>query len=110
MSYSQFRFEALRALLRKRADDPLVVNLIGRDHSQITRDAYLGFVELRDVGISVMFAEAAWVVPPTEYDDPATLYLSGYHLHRASHEGYAEYSGELPGLVMFGDDESNIVR
>ena len=103
-------FDHLRSLLRRRADDPHVVELIGGDPSLIERYAYQGFVEFRDRGISLMFKEAPHVSGSIGMTDPATLHVSAIHLHQAEHEGYSEYSGGLPRGVAFGDSEEVVRR
>lgn len=103
-------FERLRPLLRRRADDVEVTDLIGQDTSIIKRDEYYGSVEFRDIGIEFVFKEAPWVVPVTEIFDPKALHVCAFHFHREGHEGHSEYSGHLPGGVAFNDSEVEILR
>jgi len=97
------------SLLRRRADDPAVVELIGRDPALIERSAYQGFVQLKNEGVSVIFKEAPWVILSTEITDPAALHVAAFHLHRDGHEGYAGYSGQLPNDVSLEDSEADLV-
>jgi hypothetical protein len=98
-------FERLGALLSKPVSDADIRELIaGRE---LERSAHQGFVEIVDVGVSLMFKEAPWVVE-SDYVDPSALYLSAIHFHRQGHEGYAQYSGALPGGVRFDDDSSEL--
>jgi hypothetical protein len=105
-----FDFEKLRSLLRKPANDPAVINLIGCEPAQIERSAYLGYVTFKEQGVSVMFVEAQRAIPKSEIiDDPKALYLSAFHLHRRNHEGHAQYSGKLPGGVALGDSAAEVI-
>jgi hypothetical protein len=54
----------------------------------------LGSAELKDRGISISL------------EDPKQL---SCRLHRAGHQGHAQYSGRLPGGLEFGDSEEAVV-
>lgn len=104
----KFEFEKLRSLLRKRADDPAVIELIERQYTQINRSAYQGYVSIPQYGVSVMFKEAPWVVPVSEIQDPKMLHLDAFHFHSEGHEGHSQYSGCFPGGIAFGDSETAV--
>src|SRR5947207_15991385 len=99
MREMRFEFEKMRSLLRKRADDPAIIDLIERAPALIERSAYLGVVEFKGDGVSVVFAEAPWVIAPNEITDPSTLHVSAFHLYRQDQEAFCEYQGKLPGSV-----------
>ena len=99
----------LLPLLRRRADDAAVGALIGRYGGAIERFEYVGFVELVDAGVSVMFAEAPHVLPWADVGDPKALHVSAFHFHGPGHEQHAPYTGELPGGLRFGDGEGDVV-
>jgi hypothetical protein len=105
----KFDFERLPQFLRKQADDPEVVELVGLP-DQIERFEYQGYVVFRNYGISVMFKEAPWVVPPTEIANPRMLHLDAFHFHREGHEGHSQYPGRLPGGVAFGDSAAELIH
>jgi hypothetical protein len=109
MNTDKFAFQRMRSLLRTRADDPAVIDLIDRDPALIERSAYVGWVEFKVEGVSVMFSEAPWVLPSQEITDPAALYLSAFHLHREGHEGYSGYRGQLPNGVALDDSQSEVL-
>jgi hypothetical protein len=100
----------LADLLGRPASDREVVGLIGGDLNRIERVEHLGYVERKDIGISVMFAEAPHVIPSGRISDATALHLSCFHLHRDGHEGHAQYAGDIPGRVHFGDRREEIVR
>jgi hypothetical protein len=106
----KFDFENLPSLLRQRADEPAVVRFVERDPDQIERSAYLGWVSFKEHGMSVMFVEAARLIPAPQTTDPGDLHVSAFHLHRQNHEGFAQYCGKLPGGVVFGDSKEDIIR
>lgn len=110
MSASEIDFAELVALLRRRADNPAVVGFIERDATQIERSDYYGYVGFVDRGISVMFKEAAFLLAPSEIVDPKALYLAAFHLHRAGHEGYRQYTGGLPHDVRLDDSTADVTR
>jgi hypothetical protein len=60
--------------------------------------------------MELVFREAPWVLPVEEISDPKSLYVSGFHFHRAGHEGYNEYLGQFPAEIVFNDMESDIRR
>ena len=103
-------FQTLRSLLRRRADNVRVVELIGTDPSAIERDEFYGSVEFPSDGVECVFKEAPWVLSPSEITDNKALYVSGFHFHRAGHEGYQQYMGQFPGGVAFNDSEKEIRR
>jgi hypothetical protein len=98
-------FAELPPLLRRPADDPVVLRLTEQKPDRIERSAYYASVEMKEHGLSVMLNEAPYVLPAAEIKDPQRLYVSAFHLHRQGHEGYAEYGADLPQGVRFGDDE-----
>jgi hypothetical protein len=98
-------FQHLLQLLRRRADDPSVVGLIGPDPSKINRNEYYGSVEFQDQGVEVVLKEAPWVMPPDDSLNPKDLFVAGFHFHRQGHDGYDEYQGQFPGGVAFSDNE-----
>jgi hypothetical protein len=110
MNIDKFDLQKMQSLLRLRADDPAVIELIGHDLAVIQRDAYLGWVEFKDEGISLMFAEAPWVLPAHEIRDAKALHVSAFHLHRAGHEGYSQYCRQLPNGVALDDSEGELLR
>ena len=57
MSESKFNFQSISVLVGRHAADPAVLDLI-EDPAVIERSEYLGYVELKEVGVSVMFKEA----------------------------------------------------
>ncbi|HLX68191.1 MAG TPA: hypothetical protein VKV04_01070 [Verrucomicrobiae bacterium] len=103
-------FDHLRTLLRIRADDPTVTELTKRKANEISRVAHTGYVDLFAEGISVMFKEAAWVVPESEITDPKTLYLDAFHFRCGGQNGYSQYKGEFPQNLAFGDSRQEIER
>jgi hypothetical protein len=103
-----FEFQDLQLLLRRRVDDPKVVELIGSDPSIIKRDEYYGSVEFQNQGVELVLKEAPWVIPTTEITDPKDLFVAGFHFHREGHEGYHKYSGHFPGGVTLNDDEDQL--
>lgn len=109
MTKNKLDFDRLLELLRRPATDPTVAEIIGHD-AKIERHAYMGGVELKDHGVSVMFKEAPWVISAVGIADPDMLHVSGLHLHRSGHEGYAEYDGRLPKGVTFGDSGEAVLK
>src|SRR5262245_39091809 len=99
----------LAKLLGRPASDPEVIELIGGDPSVIERIEYLGYVERKDIGISIVFAEAPHVLPSSRFADTATLHVSCFHLHREGHEGHTQYAGHTPKRIDFGDHRGDIV-
>src|SRR5437870_3282199 len=104
----KFDFQTLPSLLGRRADDPRVIALIGGGPDRIETFAQVGYVAFKEQGVSVMFREAGWLFRPSELRDPRDLHLSGFHFHRAGHDGHSEYSGQFPGGVCFGDTSLQI--
>lgn len=110
MIAAKFEFDKLQSLLGFLADDPAVIDLIEQDPESILRFSQLGFVEFKTEGVSVMFKEVA---PEQSYEEDSQegpLYLSAFHLHRNGHEGYSQYSGQLPGSVQFDDHEGDVIK
>jgi len=110
MSTSRYELNKLATLLRRSENNPEVKNFFGRYLSNIERNEYYGFLEFKPDGVAVVFNEAPWVMPPQEIKDPKELYLTAFHLYREGHEGYAEYSGQFPNDVRFGDSEAEVLR
>jgi hypothetical protein len=106
----RFDFENLQSVLGKPAVDPAVIDLIQRRPDQIERSEHLGFVTIKECGVSIVFVEAPWLLPPKSISDPKALYLGTFHLHRNGHEGLSEYSGQFPNGVAFRDSKEEIVR
>jgi hypothetical protein len=98
-------FSTLRSLLGRGADDPEVINVI-ESTEHIRRASYLGYVELKDKGVAVMFAADT----AAEEEPVQSLHVSAFHLHRKGHDGYAQYSGELPSKVAFNDQETDVLK
>ena len=86
-----------------------MVALIGGESDAIVRVEHLGYVARKDAGISVMFAEASHVVPSSRISDVAALHVNCFHLHCDGYEGHAQYAGDIPGRVRFGDRREDIV-
>ena len=105
MSDQKFSFERMRGLLGRDAEDSAVVDII-EDPKLIERSEYLGYVELKNDGISVMFKGAALA----DDQDREILRVSALHLHRKGHEGYSQYPGELPNGISFNDREDEVLR
>lgn len=74
----------------------------------VNRAAYMGFVEFKPDGVSVILKEAPWVIPPADIIDPSTLYVAAFHFFSEGYEGYRQYSGEFPLGLAFGDDERTV--
>jgi hypothetical protein len=106
MTDTRLALASLTALLRRPATDPLVRDLIQCDPHQIERFEYTGFVELKDQGVSVMFAEAPHVIPNASSQE---LLVSAFHLHADGHEGYNAYRGALPNGIKLGDSEDQLI-
>jgi len=64
-----------------------VVALIGGEFNAIVRVEHLGYVARKDVGISIMFAEAPHVLPSSRISDATTLHVNCFHLHCDGYEG-----------------------
>jgi len=105
----KFDFNLLSGLLRKRADDKEVLDLIGQE-TLIKRNEYLGFVTLKDVGVTIVFEEAPWVIPQDQITHSKELYIASFHLHREGHEGYKQYSGQFPGDARFDDTAAELIE
>jgi hypothetical protein len=110
MDAEKAELEHLLTLLRRRADDPAVTDLVRQDPEHIERSAYQGFVELKPIGVSVMFKEAPWVLSPAEISDPTALHVSAFHFHGEGHEGYSGYSGSFPGGLVLGNSEAEVLH
>lgn len=106
----KFRFEMLLRLLGRRADDVEVLGLIGSDSSIIERHEYLGFVDFKSSGVSVILREASHIQSSEKLLDPKMLHVFGFHLYQSGYEGYIEYGGVLPGGIGFGDSEIEVIR
>jgi hypothetical protein len=102
--------ENMWSLLRRAANDSGVIQFTGRQPEDIERVAYQGFVNIKPVGISVIFKEAPWVVPLSQGADASALHVAAFHLHREGHEGHSQYQGALLGGVLFGDSEAAVIR
>jgi hypothetical protein len=99
----------LAELLGRPASDREVIELIGGDASVIERSEHLGYVVRKDLGISIMFAKAPYVLPSSQFSDADALHVSCFHLHREGHEGHAQYAGHIPERICFGDRLDDIV-
>jgi hypothetical protein len=110
MSASKFEFRNLVRLLHRSEKDPEVRRFFGQRMAYIERDEYYGTLQFKNEGLDVVFQEAPWVVSREKITDPKELYLAAFHLYRKGYDGFAEYSGELPNGVAFGDSEAEIVR
>jgi hypothetical protein len=104
-----FDFSNLAGLLRRSVNDSAVRAFLGPAISHLTRDEYYGSIDFKGDGVETVFKEAPWVVPKTEISDPKDLYLSAFHLHRAGHDGYGGYAGQLQNGVRLGDAEAEVV-
>ena len=107
---TRFEFESLLSLLGRSENDPAIRQFFGRDIFMIDRDEYYGTLEFKSEGVDVVFNEAPWVVPPEQVRDPKELWLAAFHLYREGHQGFAQYQGELPNRVVFGDSEHDLLR
>jgi hypothetical protein len=101
--------DEMRSLLRLPSTAPAVDAFLGGRAGSIERVGHLGFVQLRDAGITVAFTRAERLVPASEVADPSALHVSSFHLHRAGHEGYGQYTGALHGGLAFGAQEADVV-
>lgn len=110
MRTSRFDLTTLINLLCHSENDPEVRKYFGKQMSNVRRDEYYGWLELKPEGVEVVFNEVPCVMPSGKFVDPKELYLIAFHLHRDGHEGYARYAGNLPNGVTFGDSESEVVR
>ncbi|MGA2497920.1 MAG: hypothetical protein ABSH20_09270 [Tepidisphaeraceae bacterium] len=109
MNTQRFEFAEIVKLLRCSENDPKIRSFFGEAMSRIKRDEYYGALEFDTEGVDAVFVEAPWVVPLAEITDPKVLYLSAFHLHRAGHEGFAGYTGQLPNGVALGDLEAEVL-
>jgi hypothetical protein len=110
MSTSRFELNKLVALLRRSENDPDVRNFFEQEMSSIERDEFYGTLQFKPEGVEVVFKEAPWVLDSPKIVDPKELYIVAFHLYRKGHEGYAEYSGQLPSGVKMGDEEAVVLR
>jgi len=110
MRISSFDFDNLVNLIGCSENDLKVRKLFGHEMHQIKRDEHSAILEFKPEGVDVVFKEAPWVVPAERITDPAELYLVAFHLYREGYEGFANYSGQLPKDIKFGDSEMEILR
>ena len=109
MTDGRYRFEVLRNLLRRPVHDPAVAAVFGAAAiGAIRRQDHYGYLELHSEGFDVSFQKAPFVVPADEVVDPNELLVSAYHLRQEGHDGYAEYSLELPGGIKFTDTSESV--
>ncbi len=104
----RFEFQQLPSLLRRRIDDGDVINLMSADASRLERDEYYGSLSFKNDGVELVLKEAPWVLPSAEITDSKALHVSAFHFHREGHEGYTEYKGAFPGVVVFNDSEADV--
>jgi hypothetical protein len=76
MAAYKYNLENMWPLLRRAASDPGVIQFTGCEPEAIERVSYQGFVNLKPVGISVMFKEAPWVVPMSPGEGASTLHVA----------------------------------
>lgn len=97
------------ACLRLPAGSDSLLQRLALDSLDVERSGHYGFAEFREVGVSVVFKQAPWVLPAAEVRDPDELRLVAFHLHGQGHDGYEEYSGALPGDVFFGESRERVL-
>ncbi len=103
-------WSTLVSLLRRPLDDPLVIDFLGAAIAGLDRSSDVSYVEFKTAGLEVVLGAAVRAVPASEIADPQELRLIAFHLHRAGHEGYSAYRGELPGGAALEDEEWTVLR
>lgn len=110
MTKSKFAFDNLLNLLGRSENDPTVRTFFGQELLRIKHDEYYGSLEFRSEGVDVVFKEASWVVPARKTSDPRELYVAAFHLYRGESEGFAQYAGQLPKGIFWGDFEEEVIH
>jgi hypothetical protein len=110
MDASKFEFTRLLDLLCRSENDPQVRHFCGRAISRIEHDEYYGALEFKSDGVDVVFKEAQWMKPLEQIASAEELYVAAFHLHRAGHEDFCGYTGQLPNGLAFGDREEEVLQ
>lgn len=100
MSKVEVEFDALRRLLERPADDPLVISTVAGGHPETTEDRTYVIDKAR--GFSVLLEPASHL--------GAAKRVTAMHFYREGVSGYSEYTGAFPAQVLFRDTESEVRR
>jgi hypothetical protein len=98
----EFGFDEICAALRRPISDPMLQTICGNLADKVERSAHLGYLKFSDLGISLVFKEAPWLIPERSAGDEHELHFASCQYHAPGHEGYKGYSGELPNKLRFG--------
>lgn len=93
----------LRLVVGKSPNDPFVAEWLASMQASIARIDELFYSKASAFGVSVRYD----LVDPNKLPEQAMwsdLVVSAVHLHAGGHEKYAEYAGQLPMGLRFGDD------
>ena len=71
---------------------------------KVTRSSHLGFVELKDVGVTMIVHEAGMLFPQASGVGAKDLVVTAFHFYSNGADGYHQYGGTLPSGIQFGED------
>jgi hypothetical protein len=98
-----------RLVVGKSPNDPFVAEWLASMQASIARIDELFYSKASAHGVSVRYE----LVGPNRLPEHAMwsdLVVSAVHLHADGHEDYAEYAGQLPMGLRFGDDVDTVLR
>lgn len=96
--------DALVQLLGKSAAQVCAFLCAERCSFQYTNPDDAAFVSAKEIGVSFALRDARWWANQAPDSAAANVFfVLGIHLRGDGKSGYARYSGELPGGLLFGD-------
>jgi hypothetical protein len=105
--------ETVDKLLGKPVDSPEVkvflVNLDATENLEIDPDDGTAYISREELGFSLLFKEAGWIKNPSYASLPKnTLVFVSCFYYAEGHEGYRQFSGELPRGLSFSDSRDDV--
>ncbi|MQP66285.1 hypothetical protein GE253_13135 [Niveispirillum sp. SYP-B3756] len=105
-----FRFGRMSKLLRKPVTDPEVIALANISDDVVNKSAHSGFINFKNIGLTIMLKEAPWVINYYKPGDETVLYVDGIHFYSEGYEEHAKYSEEMPHGLNFGDTKDDVLK
>ena len=106
--------QQLVALFGCPAGDPRLEVVLTRlgvtDTPKLPRGEFTAYLEIQKEGISLVFRDEASLKDEDKPLGRGPLVFVGVHFYSAGHDGYAEFTGDLPHGLALADSREDLIR